>query len=228
VRVDVLRARFKMKIDNDPRRQLFVLDKALAHRNAKFLTAANPNLPSGHLRDGAGAIDSLAVESKRPRIDSPALVIHTGAANEQQQLAIAPENFAGLAMAKDEQVVRSRLTNAAALSQLGVPMKSWMMPNSSNSSDQASNITSAAEKTIISAPVRAQVANAATSTATTATLMAAQSAPLGPISYGISEKEWRTSVLERKLTIEDLLCFMSYDKALSHSALYTKLLSNRR
>ena len=216
VRVDVLRARFKMKIENDPRRQLFVLDKALANRNAKFLTpSSSGNVGGGFahhvgLGVGTGGDDIMTGdalgqhEGKRVRLENAG------------EPSIAPDSMAGLAMAKDEQVVRSRLTNAAALSQLGVPLKSWMVPGGGPkpSKDNPSTARTAATQQHSSTPP--------------ATLPAAHlpQQPLGPIQYGISDKEWRTSVLERTCNLHDLVFFMTYDKELSHSPILTKALAS--
>ena len=262
VRVDVLRARFKMKIENDARRQLFVLDKALAHRNERYLAKAG-GVGSGTLMGpspigvAAGPVDTVDASSQQgPGLGSAsedmdlglATAKRTRMAGPSSELEALPPGLAPEGLAA-EQHVRSRLTNATALTQLGVPVKSWMLGGAGAIGSTGPSAPSGSKDgTPLGSPSVVQTPTLKGTTSfvfgRSASAMSSMLPQAGmssgipsaasllnvnaPIVYGISDKEWRASVLERKCSLVDLVFFLSYDPELARSNIYTKALASLR
>lgn len=168
-RVDILRSHFKMKIENDPRRQLAILECCLYNQQEKSLSGSKDGRTEKRDEDNQ---EESATKRSRP-----------GASGSTSK---------STGLEKEEQYVKTRLTNITALGQLGAPIKPWMASGSpitasSSTINGTSNINSTSGSAVIQHRAR--------------------------------EKEWRASLMDRRITLRDLIFYMERDSDLFRSSL---------
>jgi hypothetical protein len=182
-RVDTLRSRFKIKVENDPRRQLAILENCILNqqksKSAPFIK------PEQHVESGVSATTEIGGKESGDDIS---------AAGSQPVKSNDSSVYLG---EKDEQYIKTRLTNMTAMGQLGAPLKSWMTSSSMGRSSTLNSSSAAMNSTML---------NISHSTS----------------HHRFGEREWRYSVLERRITFKDLVFCMERDEYLSRSPLLSQ------
>ena len=103
------------KIDNDPRRQLYVLDKALSEQHRRERTEFDQQLSS---------IGGILPTPRRGRI--PNASPQASAREDSESNISSPKAISTLGL-QDSNSIRAKIINATAMGQLGIPLKQWMV-----------------------------------------------------------------------------------------------------
>lgn len=102
---------FKIKIENDPKKQIWLVDKLLSHDDTKFEAELKTNKDDDHQTIGSGGMDA-------PLPTSAAGMIGTSSAGRSSKKTKIS--------AGEEAIVKTKLANTTALTVLGLQQKSWM------------------------------------------------------------------------------------------------------
>lgn len=219
-RVDYGRGRFKIKIENDPKKQLWLLEKLFIEGLAKKDEGGSV---SGAINTTINSVPSL--QSFKASTTSAAAAAGGGKDQSKDGKEVKETS-----KASEDISIKTKLANVTAMAALGIRQKSWMS-GAAASMEKASASSSAASDSgsMAASGSKDSAAAAAASSASSAADQAAEVVhPLAafyslPSSTPLSDAELKAQYYSRAISIVDLISYMENDVHLRRSKLLAVL-----
>ena len=217
-RVEFHRLRFKIRVENDPLKQVWVLEKHLKNLSStsfsesELVARKESTLPfSSGLSMSLGS--SLSQQQQQLNLSSPDISSQQSLSDLSGRAAkrIKKTAISNPAPSKEREdvAIKTRLTNVTALAQIGAPQKAWMSSASIAGNAPGSTMS-------------ATGAGSAFSTNTWKTNI--------PISFSTSstDKDIAQHIAQRTISVQDVLFFMEKDPYLSKTKTYLSIIDSSK
>lgn len=228
-RVDYGRGRFKIKIENDPKKQLWLQEKLFIEgvgedrRKAAVTTAASASSTTTTNTPATTGVNQTLLNP--PSLATIAASLSASAVTNKSTGSIPSKaaSASGSGAAGGDDTVKTKLANVTAMAALGIRQKSWMSSATAlNTPASASNPTSTSTTTTNT------TANSQSSTNDEKEAAEVYQHPLAnfyslPSSTPLTDSELRAQYFNRTIATVDLITCMEADPHLKRSKLLAVL-----
>ena len=225
-RVDYGRGRFKIKIENDPKKQLWLQEKLFIEGvgEDKRRTIANSTGSAGNTGTSPATSATANPSTNQTLLNPPSLATVNAAASTKSTSAPSKSAAASTTNASastGDDTVKTKLANSTALAALGVRQKSWMSAASigtgSSTTTSSSTSNSASSQPQNSADTNEEKESIETYQHPLASFYSL------PSSTPLTDAELRAQYFNRTIALVDLITCMETDPHLKRSRLLAVL-----